>query len=388
MAENSEQVIDLLTNLTKKAKPKALLEIDEIKEYFSLSEINSWDMWYYSRILKEKKYSLDDKKLKEYFEFNNVQKWLFETVEKLYDIKMKKLDNNDFSRDLSDIRYNENIEIYEVYKWDKFISYFMGDYFYNPNKRSWAWADELRERYLDKKSIVINNMSFVKSDDSKTLLTLSEVETLFHEFGHAIHSMLSKTKYSDLTWFQVEWDFVELPSQLLENWSNNSETIINIASHYESWEKIPSELVDSLEKLKYFWTWNSVLWQSIYSIMDMYFHSGVVFKNISELDKVFLEKVNELSIFKKDKNYKMYCSFTHIFDWWYSAWYYSYTWAEIIVSEILAIFRKEWMYDKATAASFEKLILWAWSIRNASDMFRDFMWRDISIDAFLEEKWL
>jgi peptidyl-dipeptidase Dcp len=387
MAENPEQVIDLLTDLTIKANPKALLEIDEIKEYFSLTEINSWDMPYYSRILKEKKYRLDDKKLKEYFEFTSVQKWLFETVEKLYDIKMKKLDNNDLSENGSDIKYNENIEIYEVYKWDKFISYFMWDYFYNPNKRSWAWADEVRERFWNKKSIVINNMSFVKAENWKTLLTLWEVETMFHEFGHGIHSMLSKSKYADLTWVQVEWDFVELPSQLLENWSNNPETIINIASHYETWEKIPWELVDSLERLKYFWTWNFVLGQSIYSIMDMYFHSGVVFKDVSELDKIFLEKVNELSIFKKDKNYKMYCSFSHIFDWWYSAGYYSYTWADIIVSEILAVFKESWMYDKETATRFEKLILWAWSVKKASDMFKDFMWREISIEAFLKEKW-
>ena len=388
MAENPEQVIDLLTDLTIKAKPKALLEIDEIKEYFSLTEINSRDMPYYSRILKEKKYRLDDKKLKEYFEFTSIQRWLFETVEKLYDIKMKKLDNNDLSEDWNDIKYNENIEIYEVYKWDKFISYFMWDYFYNPNKRSWAWADEVRERFWDKKSIVINNMSFVKAENWKTLLTLWEVETMFHEFGHGIHSMLSKSKYADLTWVQVEWDFVELPSQLLENWSNNPETIINIASHYETWEKIPWELVDSLEKLKYFWTWNFVLGQSIYSIMDMYFHSGVVFKDVSELDKIFLEKVNELSIFKKDENYKMYCSFSHIFDWGYSAGYYSYTWADIIVSEILAVFKESWMYDKETATRFEKLILWAWSVKKASDMFKDFMWREISIEAFLKEKWL
>ena len=378
MAKNPEEVIDLLNDLAIKSKPKALKEVEEIKDFFWLEEINQWDMAYYSRLLKEKKYNLDDKKLKDFFEFENTKKALFETVEKLYWIEMKKIDIKE--------KYNNDIEIYEVYKWEKFISYFMWDYFYNENKRSWAWANELRERFEDKKSIVINNMSFIKSEN--ILLTLSEVETIFHEFWHAIHSMLSKSKYADLTWVQVEWDFVELPSQLLENWSNNTDTIINVAKHYQTWKKIPNDLVESLEKLKYFWTGNFVLWQSIIAITDMMFHSSFEVNNIEELNKKFLNIVNELAIFKKDDKYKMYCSFWHIFDGWYSAWYYSYLWADIIVDEVLVEFKKYWMYDKQIAWKFEKNILWAGSVKKAAEMFEDFMWRGIQIDAFMERKGL
>jgi len=380
MAKNPEEVLNLLSELSTKSKPKALEEIEEIKNYFNLDKINSWDMAYYSRILKQKKYNFDDKKLKEYFEFENTKKALFETVGKLYWIEMKLLE--------IEWKYNDDIEIYEVYKWNKFISYFMWDYFYNENKRSWAWADELRNKYEDKKSIVINNMSFIKSKTWKTLLTLNEVETLFHEFGHGIHSMLSKSKYSDLSWFWVEWDFVELPSQILEKWSSDITTINNVANHYKTWEKLPNNMLKSLEELKYFGTWNFVLWQNIYAICDMMFHSQKEFKNIENLDKKFLEKTNNLSVFKKWDNYKMYCSFAHIFSWGYSAGYYSYMWADIIVDEIWKVFKENGVYNKEIAKKFEDTILGAWSIKKADKMFLDFMWREIKIDAFLEEKWL
>jgi Zn-dependent oligopeptidase len=380
MAESSKQVIDLLSDLWTKAKPKALDEIEEIKSFFNLEDINSWDMGYYSRILKEKKYKLDDKKLKQYFEFENTQKALFETVGNLYWIKMEKID--------FEWKYDENVEIYKVYKNNKFISYFIWDYFYNPGKRSGAWADEVRDRFKNKKSIVINVMSLVKSKEWKTLMTLWEVTTLFHEFGHAIHSMLSKSSHSELSGFWVEWDFVELPSQILEKWAEDDLTISNVASHYETWEKLPLELLESLKRLKYFGTWNFVLWQSSYAVIDMMFYSGEQFSSVEDLDEKYLKKINDLSIFKKEDNYKMYASFSHIFAGWYSAWYYSYIWADILVDEIWTEFKKNWVYDKKTASKFEEKILWAGSIKKALDMFEDFMWRWVKIDAFLEEKGL
>jgi len=401
MAESPKQVLDLLENISKKAKTKALKEIEEIKNFFDLKEINSWDMSYYSRILKEKKYALDDKKLKKYFEFENTKKALFETVKKLYWIEMKKanLFSNQPSPQPSPLiwegvvvkeenNFLDDIEIYEVYKDWKFISYFIWDYFYNENKRSWAWADELREKFEDKKAIVVNVLNIVKSENWPTLLTLWEVETLFHEFGHAIHSMLSRSKYSQLSGFWVEWDFVELPSQLMEKWAWEEETILNVAKHFETWEKLEKNLFEALKKLKTFNTWNFVLGQNIYAIIDMMFYSWEKFDKKEDLDKKFLEKVNELSVFKKDENYKMYCSFKHIFSGGYSAGYYSYMWADIIVDEIWNEFKKNWVYNEKISKKFEQKILGAWCLKDASDMFKDFMWREVKIDAFLKEKWL
>lgn len=390
MAKNSEQVINLLSDLAIKAKPKALKEIEEIKNYFNLDKINSWDMAYYSRILKEKKYSYNDKILKNYFEFKNTQKELFKTVEKLFWIKME-IYNPPLTPTFNTKggeKYEENIEYYKVYKDWKFISYFIGDYFYNPNKRSWAWADELRDKFWDKKSIVVNVCNFVKSEKWKTLLTLWEVTTLFHEFWHAIHSMLSKSKYSDLSGHWVEWDFVELPSQLMEKWASDDSTIKNISSHFETWEKIPDELLRARKKLKHFWTWNFILWQVTYWVTDMMFYSGEKFENIEELDKKYLEKINALSVFKKPETYKQYASFSHIFAWGYAAWYYSYMWADIIVEDIWAEFKKYWAFDEKTSKNYLENILSAGCINKADIMFKNFMWREVDIKAFLEENWV
>jgi Zn-dependent oligopeptidase len=246
----------------------------------------------------------------------------------------------------------------------------------------------LRSKFEDKKSIVVNVMSFVKLQSWATLLTLWEVTTLFHEFGHALHSMLSKSKYSDLSGFWVEWDFVELPSQIMEKWAGDKLTIKNVAKHFQTWENLSDDLLEALKRLDTFWTWNFVLSQNIYSVIDMMFYSWKKFENIEDLDKQYLEKVNELSIFKKEENYKAYCSFSHIFAGWYAAGYYSYMWADILVDEIWTEFKKNWVFDKKTAQKFEEKILWAGSIKKAKTMFEDFMWRWVSIEAFLKEKGL
>jgi len=385
MAESPKQVLDLLEDLSKKAKPKALKEIEEIKNYFWLKKLNSWDLAYYSRKLKQEKYKFDDKKLKEFFEFENTKKILFDTVKKLYWVELIPL-----SKPFPPMKKGalNNIEVYEVYKDNKFISYFIWDYFYSENKRSGAWADELRSKFKGRKNIIVNVTNFVKPKKWPLLLSLGEVESLFHEFGHALHWMLSKSKYSELSGFWVEWDFVELPSQLMEKWVSDEKTIKNVAKHYKTWEKLDDELFNAFKSLQYYWTWNFILSQNILAIIDMMFFSGIEFKNTTDLHKKFLEKVNSLSIFKKDENYKMYCSFGHIFDWAYSAWYYSYMWADIIVEEIWAEFKKNWIFDTKTSKNFYQKILWAWSIKKASEMFEDFMWRKINIDNFLKARWL
>ena len=380
MADSPEQILDLIIQISEKARAKALDETNEIKDFFNLDKLELWDIFYYSRILREKKYNYDDKKLKEYFEFNNTKQAIFDTVEKLYWLKMVAID--------VDGKHDENVEIYEVYKDGKLISYFLWDYFYNENKRSWAWASELRKKHNGKIPIVSNTMNFMRSESSDTLLTLWEVITMAHEFGHAIHSMLSKSEYSELTGFWVEWDFIELPSQLLEKWVSERDTIVNIGKHYKTWERIPEDLLENMEKLKHFGKWLQIINQCVYGIVDMMFFSGEYFESVEDLEKFFLENVNKFSIFQRDNNYKMYTSFSHIFSWPYSAGYYWYMWANIIVDEIWVKFKEKWIYDKEFAAEFLDKILWAGSIRSASEMFYDLMWRGVESKAFLKEKWL
>jgi Zn-dependent oligopeptidase len=292
-------------------------------------------------------------------------------------------------KEISWEKYDENIKFYEVYKDNKFISYFIGDYFYNPNKRSWAWADLLRSKdeIQKQEKIVINVCNFTKSQNWATLLTLLEVETMFHEFWHAIHEMLSVSKYGDLSWFNVEWDFVELPSQLLENWCNDYDAIKIIWKHFETSEKIPDNYLDSLEKLKTYWSWNYTVKQNENALLDMFLHMQEIPKNIEDLDTKSLKLAKSLWVFDIDYDYKMYTSFSHIFDWAYSAWYYSYMWAEIIEADIFAEFKKNWIFDKETSTKFLNTILWQGSRKDASELFKDFMWRNVDIKAFFERKW-
>ncbi len=379
MAESPEQVKELLYELSSKSKKKAEKELDNLKKHFNLKDINPWDVAFYNRKLKEEKYNFDEKELKKYFEFSKVQKGLFDIVEKLYNITLKEIKIESFEKD---------IYFYEAYKDWGFISYFIADYFYRDKKRSWAWEDNLRWKFflkwIQKYPIIINVTNFKKIDWEKTLLTLSDVETMFHEFGHAIHDMVSDSKYSDLWSHGVEWDFIELPSQLLENWSKEEESLNLFAKHKETSKKIPKEIFQTLKLLEKFWTWNFYLWQSGLALLDITLHSEEIPDTVEKLDKIILEIENETSLFKKDSDYKQYASFKHIFDWWYASWYYSYIWAEIIEADIFNEFKKSWIFNKVVSKRFLDKILSQWSKKDAKDLFEDFMWRKTNTKAFFD----
>nr|MDD3720381.1 M3 family metallopeptidase [Candidatus Gracilibacteria bacterium] len=381
MADTPENVIKLIDEVSIKAKDKAETEIVEFKKYFNLADFNPWDLAYYSRIYKEKEFNFDERELKKYFEFDKVLNGLFTIANKLYGIEMREVEIDSYS---SDIRF------YEVYKEGKLISYFVGDYFYNQDKRSGAWCDNMRPKIEYKGKtyipIVVNVCAFLNQGTGKTLLNFIDVETMFHEFGHALHEMLSKSKYSDLSGFNVEWDFVELPSQLMENWCNEEESLKLFAKHNETGEEIPKSMLETMDKLKKYGTGNFTLRQNEFASLDMHLHSKVVPDNIEKLDDFVLDFINNYGIFKKDKDYKMYASFSHIFDGGYGAGYYSYMWAEIIEAQVWSIFKNKGIFDKETADRFLKTILSAGTTKDASMLFEDFAGVSISPNAFLDRK--
>lgn len=382
MADTPENVIKLIDEISIKAKDKAISEIEELKKFFKIDIINIWDLTYYSRIYKEKEFNFDERELKKYFEFDKVLKWLFTIVNKLYWIEMKEVIIDSYSTD---------IKFYEVYKDWNLISYFVWDYFYNSDKRSWAWCDNLRPKITYNENnyipIVVNVCAFMKWEKWKTLLNFIDVETMFHEFWHALHEMLSKSRYSDLSWFNVEWDFVELPSQLMENWCNERESLRIFAHHNETWVEIPENMLDTMDKLKKYGSWNFTLRQNEFASLDMYLHSKVIPNSIDKLDEDIFNFVNTYSIFKKEKDYKMYAAFSHIFDWWYGAGYYSYMRAEIIEAQVWSIFKQNGIFDKVTSNKFLETILSAWTTKDASELFMDFSWVTVSPNAFLDRKW-
>ncbi len=383
MANSPEQIFELIWWIKDKAREKALSEIEMLKEYFSLAKMESWDVQYYERKLKEEKYDIDEKEIKKYLKYENVMDYLFEHAKNFYWLELKQIDTKTYSPD---------VKVYEVYKNNKLISYYFTDLFYNPDKKWWAWANNIRWRKQDWEKeiipVVLNVCNYQKSETWDILLTRDDVETLFHEFGHALHEMLSESKYSELSWFGVEWDFVELPSQINENWVTEKESFSLLAKHHITWENLPNDILDKIEELKTLITWIWVLWQNTYALLDMNLHHMKAPESVEELDNTVLSIVNDISISPKWPEYKMHASFSHIFAGWYSAWYYSYMWAELLEADVFARIKEMWMFDREVGEKFISTILGQGTRKPAAELFRDFMWRDLDNTAFMKRKWL
>jgi len=381
MADSPKQVFELIQWISKTAKTKAIEEREELKKYFNLTEINSYDMGFYSRKYKEEKYNLDEKELKKYFKYENVLEYLHTFVKQFLGIEM---------REISASVYSKSVKTYEVYRNDKKIAYYLLDAFYSKEKRGWAWADNLREKSnfwgIEKLPMVINCCNFLQTDE--TLLSIRDVETLFHEFGHAIHEMISQSPLSELSGFNVEWDFVELPSQLLENWVGNNKSLIKLAKHYQTGETLPDSVMKTLDELDTYMSANGVLGQNTYALLDMHLYSEEVPENIQELDKKTLDIVNKYWITKRGVDYKMYCSFSHIFGWGYSAGYYSYMWAEILEADVFDAIEQQGMFDPKVGQKLVDTLIGQWTRKPAAELFKDFMGREVSNQAFMKRKGL
>ncbi len=384
MADSPEQILELIDGISTKAQEKWKEEIIFLKEYFTLETLDEWDMWYYYRKLKEEKYKLDDKELKKYFEFEAVISWLHTIVGKLFWITLEETTSEEQREMFGE---GSDVRIYKVYRWWKQIAYYLLDPFYRSEKRAWAWADDIRPKYKGKLPFVINVCNFTKNEDV-TLLSLWEVQTIFHEFGHATHEMLGTSPHSDLTWFEVEWDFVEVPSQFLEHWCEEEESLKLFAKHYQTWEVLPQHYIETLKILDTIWNGNFVLKQNEYTYVDMLLHSQKCPDSVEALDSVIHEIVTKYSNFPKQENYRPYTSFSHIFSWGYAAGYYSYMWAEILELDILREFKKKWMFNKKLSQKYTQIILEGWSTKPAKELFEKFMWREVDLQWFFEKKWI
>lgn len=379
MADNAQEILKILDNIAKRSKKKGQKEISDLKDYFQLKDLDLEDLAYYFRRYKEEKYKIDEDKLKEYFEYSSVLEWMFTVMKKLYNIELQEVTSeNDKKRD---------IQIFEVYKEEKLISYFMIDPFFREEKRSWAWANNLREKSKWQTPFVINVYNLKKGKDC-TLLRMSEVETMFHEFWHAMHEMFSLSEYSELSWFNVELDFVEVPSQFHEHFCQESESLQVFARHYKNNSAIPDKFIDSLQEVKYVDSWNMVLTQCIYAMLDIYLHFQKKFESIEELDDYILAQINSRSFFKRDKEYKMYTSFSHIFDGGYACGYYSYIWSEILELDIWKEFQESGIFNSTISKKFYDSILSQWSKKQAKNLYFDFTSKPMSLDGFFQSKWM
>lgn len=382
MAESPKQVIDLLLETVSKAKQKALSEVAILKEYFHLSDMNYWDTSYYLRKYKEEKYHFDEKELKPYFEIESTIAGMFSLGQKLFWIEFTEV------TDKNDLKYHPDIRLYELKKDGIIKAYFIGDYFYRKGKRPWAWANNLRSKFFhqwkQKLPIVVNVCNFQKNEWSYSLLPLRDVETLFHEFGHAIHEMLSESKYAELSGLGVELDFVELPSQLLENWVTEKVSLDMFARHITTWDLIPESILKTMKESELFWRAMFLLRQNEFAYLDMMLHTSPVPKTVEELDESIYHINTTTALFPRGREYKQYTTFHHLFDGGYASGYYSYMWAEIIEAQVWQIFKEGGVINPEVGKKYYDVILAQWSRKDGMEIFREFTGEEMNLKSFLE----
>ena len=385
MAKTPTEVLSFLESLLEKAKPKAEAEVKEVaafaKELDGIETIERWDFAYYSELLKKAKYELDDEILRPYFQLEKVIEGVFQTTQKLYGLQF--IPNKDIPV------YHPEVTAYEVRDREgKYLSVFYADFFPRAGKRNGAWMTSYRGQSIENGedhrphiSIVCN---FTKPTKTKpSLLTFNEVTTLFHEFGHALHGMLAKGTYESLTGTSVYWDFVELPSQIFENWCYEKECLDLFAQHYETGEKIPSELIDKIKNAANFQQGYMTVRQISFGLLDMAFHSRnpETIESISDFEKEIMKRTD---LMPKVPGMLMSPSFSHIFQGGYSSGYYSYKWAEVLDADAFELFQEKGVFDPETAASCQKNILSAGGSEHPSILYARFRGRAPKQEALLK----
>ena len=385
MAKSPEKVNDFLNEMLEKAKPAAEKEFQELeqfaKELDDIDHLEKWDSAYYAEKLKQKRFQLDDEQLKPYFKLDNVIHGVFTVAKKLYDLHFKEVFDID--------KYHEEVKTYEVYDGDhNFTALFYADFHPREGKRNGAWMTIYKDQKVkdgkNERPHVSNVCNFTRPTSKKpSLLTFNEVTTLFHEFGHALHGMLANSTYPSLSGASVYWDFVELPSQVLENWCYEPEALELFARHYETDEVIPMEMIEKIKKSANFHEGMQTVRQLSFGMLDMAWHAV----DPSTINSV---KENELKAFEATKLYPdvtencMSTSFSHIFQGGYSAGYYSYKWAEVLDADAFAYFQEEGIFNKTVADKFKDNILSKGGTEDPMVLYKRFRGKEPNPEALLK----
>ena len=385
MAESPEKVIEFSNNLLEKAKPAAIKEFENLENYAKkidkIDQLQKWDGAYYSEKLKKELFDLDQELLKPYFKLENVIAGVFTIANRLYDLNFEETSDLD--------KYHEDVKTYRVTDNNgKFISIFYADFHPRKGKRNGAWmtsykAQQIKNKINDRPqvSIVCN---FTKPTETKpSLLTFNEVTTLFHEFGHALHGMLADTTYGSLSGTSVSWDFVELPSQILENWCYEKEALELFAKHYKTGEVIPMKYIEKIKESASFHEGMQTLRQLSFGLLDMKWHG----QNPSKIVSI---KEFENEAFATTKLYpdvienSMSTAFSHIFQGGYSAGYYSYKWAEVLDADAFEYFLEKGIFNKEVASKFKENILSKGGTEKPMSLYKRFRGKAPKPEALLK----
>ena len=388
MAKNKQNVYKLIDDLIKPSYEAALAEYNNLKEFAlnkdNLPELEPWDLQYYSNLYKMEVYDFDEEVLRPYFQSENVIKGVFEVANKLYGLTFNELENVD--------KFHDDVKVYEVKDYnEEFIGLLYEDIYPRSTKRGGAWMNQLRSQGMsgDIKEYphVTFNCNLTKSTASKpALLSLSEVRTIFHEFGHCLHGLLTNVKYKSQGGMSVYWDFVELPSQIFENWLLEPEVLNMFAKHYETGELIPSEYIDKINELKTYMSGTMSLRQLQLCKIDMAWHDG--YKDIDSVEEYENLVLKDCKILGHVKGNSVSSSFSHIFSGGYSAGYYSYKWAELLEADAFEKFKETGIFNKETATSFRNNILSKGNTEHPMNLYVKFRGREPKVDALLKKSGL
>lgn len=395
MAESPEKVMSFLKRLLEKARPAALKDLEAVrelkKELTGDDSLMPWDYLYYAEKLKMRLYEFDDEKLRPYFKLENVIQGVFEHARRLYGLKFKEVHGIPV--------YHPDVRTYEVTDEEtgRYIGLLYADFFPRESKRSGAWMTIFQEQGLQNGKIERPHVSivcnFTKPTESRpSLLTFEEVTTLFHEFGHALHGLLSDCKYVSLSGTNVYWDFVELPSQIMENWVYEKEALDLFAVHYETGEKIPKELTDKIRATAQFQAGYQTVRQLQFGLLDMAWHYRVLDeKGLAEIQDIVAfenEATRETALYPYIEGSNISCAFAHIFAGGYSAGYYSYKWAEVLDADAFEYFKEKGLFNRDVARAFRDSILARGGTRHPMELYKEFRGREPDPDALLRRSGL
>jgi len=387
MAESPEQVLSFLHDLAKRSRPEAEKELAELTEFardeHGLEKLEPWDIGYYSEKLRQHKYAISQEDLKPYFPENRVIPGMFEVVKRLYGINIKEVDGVEV--------WHKDVRFYEIRdEQDELRGQFYLDLYTRPKKRGGAWMDDCRGRMHYSDGTLQYPVAYLTCNltppvgDAPALFTHDEVITLFHEFGHGLHHMLTRVDHIGVSGINgVAWDAVELPSQFMENWCWEREALDLIAGHYQSGEPLPNELYKKMYAAKNFQSGMQMVRQLEFSLFDFRLHREYDPQQGGRIQEILDQVRNEVAVIKPAPYNRFQHGFSHIFAGGYAAGYYSYKWAEVLSADAFSLFEENGIFDHQTGQRFLGSVLEQGGTYEPMELFVKFRGREPKIDALL-----
>lgn len=387
MARSGEEVMEFLADLANRSLPQAKAEFTELKQFasdeFGADELEAWDVGFYSEKLRQQRYSISQEELKPYLPETKVIPGMFEVVKRLFGMEITQVNGIDC--------WHPDVRFYEIKdQKGKLRGEFYLDLYARPNKRGGAWMDDCFGRFVSKQRcqtpVAYLTCNFSPPvGDKPALFTHDEVETLFHEFGHGLHHLLTQIDYPGVSGISgVAWDAVELPSQFMENWCWEREALNLISGHYESGEPIPEEIFNRMLAAKNFHSGMQMVRQLEFAIFDMRIHQEYSPEQGGRIYEILQQVRNEVAVINPPEFNRFAHGFSHIFGGGYGAGYYSYKWAEVLSADAFSLFEKRGIFDQNTGQSFLKNILEQGGSKDAMELFVAFRGREPKIDALLQ----